>query len=220
MIYPLMRHTLFPMVRFFSKKTVGFENLPKKGPYILACKHLAALDGIFIGAVLVPYLNKKIHFISNVAKWGWIWDKLIAEKLFGCIPYYKENPKPCLEIAYEQLQQGEIVGIFPEGLMQDYNPKKLRAKTGTARLAIKSKAQIVPIGISHRLSIKSRYKMLPQRRQTIKNSWLNPNSMVIHIGKPFNLSQYYGKDINKEILIEATDIVMDRIDVLTEIVHS
>ncbi len=215
-----MRHSLFPMVRFFSKKTVGFENLPKQGPYILACKHLAALDGIFIGAAVIPYIDKKIHFISNVAPWGWIWNKLIAEKLFGCIPYHKENPKLCLEIAHEQLRQGKIIGIFPEGLMQEFNPKKHRAKTGTARLAIKSRVPIVPIGISHKLSIKSKYKKLSQRRETIKNSWLNPNSMVIHIGKPFDLSQYYGKDINKEMLIEATDVVMDRIDELTKVVHS
>lgn len=217
MVYPITRLTLFPSVRFFIKKTEGLENLPEKGPYLIACKHLGPLDGVFIASVIVPRINQKIAFVANISRWGWFWEKVVSEKWGNCVPFYKENPQICLEIARDKLRKGEVVGIFPEGIIQDYDSKKHRAKTGAARLAIWSKVPIVPIGLEHDITIPVGMPRLLKRRQVIKNILLNPHSLEIHIGKPFEISEYYDKEQTKESLTEATNYIMDKIDELTKV---
>jgi len=217
MVYPIARYTLLPFIRFFIKKTVGFENISSRGPYIIACKHMGPLDGTFIAAVIIPKINRKIRFVSNIAKWGWFWEKVVAEWWAGNIPFYQENPRICLEIALDYLKKGEVIGIFPEGVVQDYDPQKYRAKTGTARLALWAKVPILPVGLVHDVTIRYSLPKLHRRRQVIKNILLNPHSLEIHIGKTFELSEYYDKEITKELLKETTNVIMDRIDSLTYI---
>jgi len=217
MVYPIARYTLLPFIRFFIKKTVGFENIPIKGPYIIACKHMGPLDGAFIGAVIIPKINQKIHFVSRVAEWGWFWEKVVAEWWAGNIPFYKENPRICLEIALDYLKKGEIVGIFPEGIVQEYDSHKYRAKTGVARLAIWARVPILPIGLVHDVTIRHDLPKLHRKRQVIKNILLNPHSLEIHIGQPFEVKEYYNKEITRDLLKEVTNVIMDRIDALTRI---
>ena len=218
MIYPITRRTLFPVVRFFIKKTEGLENLPSSGPFIIACKHLGPLDGLFIAAVIIPYLRRKISYVANIARWGWLWEKVVGEWWSNSIPFYKENPKLCLAIASEYLKQGKIVGIFPEGIIQDYlaNKGENRIKTGVSRLALRSKVPIIPVGLVHDITVKKVQKLY-RRRQVIKNFLLNPNSLEIHIGQPFVLSDYYNREFTKEMLREASIYVMSKIDALTEV---
>jgi 1-acyl-sn-glycerol-3-phosphate acyltransferase len=217
MAYPIARLTLLPLIRFFIKKTIGLEQLPKKGPYIVACKHLGPLDGTFIAAVVIPHVDQKVYFIANVAPWGWWWKKIVAEQWAGNILYNPDNPSICLEIAYDYLQKGRIVGIFPEGIIQEYDPRKKRAKTGTARLALRAKVPIIPIGLVHDVSVRWDLPKLQQRRQVIKNILLNPHSLEINIGKPFTLKEFYGQEVTTELLEQATDKIMDHIDRLTKI---
>jgi 1-acyl-sn-glycerol-3-phosphate acyltransferase len=219
MVYPIARKTLLPLVRFFIKKTVGLENLPLKGPYIVACKHLGPLDGTFIASVIIPRVNQKIYFIANIPNWGILWQKIVAEQWAGNIIYNPDNPSICLEAAYDYLQKGRIVGIFPEGIIQEYDPHKKRAKTGTARLALKARVPIIPIGLVHDVSVRNDLPMLQQRRQVIKNILVNPHSLEIHIGQPFTLKDYYDKEITRELLEQATNDIMDKVDGLTQINH-
>lgn len=211
MVYPIARYTLLPFIRFFIKKTVGLENAPLQGPYIIACKHLASLDGAFIASVLVPHLNQKIYYVANVARWGLVWEKIVSEQWAGCIPFYKENPGVCIQIADDYIKKGRIVGIFPEGMIELKKKGKSHPKTGTARLALWNKVPILPIGLKHDITIADKNNM-HRRRNTIKNILQNPHSLEIHIGKPFELSEYYDKPIDKVLLDEAMSKVMNQID--------
>ena len=217
MVYPIARLTLLPFIRFFIKKTIGFANIPKKGPYIIACKHMGPLDGTFIASTIIPKVNQKVHFIANIAKWGWFWEKVVAEWWAGNIPYYKNNPHACLEVAKAYLNESEIVGIFPEGVIQEFDPKKARAKTGAARLALWAKVPIVPIGLVHDITIRTDMPKIQHRRQVIKNILLNPHSLEVHIGKVFDLREFYDREVTKELLKQATDVIMDKIDSLTRL---
>ncbi len=215
-IYPITRLTLLPLIRFFIKKIVGLENLPAKGPYIIACKHMGPLDGAFIAAAIIPKINQKIYYFTNIAKWGWFWEKIVAEKWAGSIPFYRDNPAASLELAKELIRQGKIIGIFPEGILQDYGQRG-RAKTGVARLAIWGRLPIVPVGMVNDISVRTDLPRLYRRRQVIKNILLNPHSLEIHIGKPFEISQYYDREVTHELLVESTNMIMEKIDALTKI---
>lgn len=215
MVYPFARYTLLPFIRFFIKKTVGIEHVPMHGPYIIACKHFASLDGVFVAATLTPYLNQKIYYVANVAQWGWFWEKIVSERWAGAIPFYKDNPSACLDVANAYLRRGCIVGIFPEGFVEQ-RQKNQKAKTGTARLALWNKVPIVPIGLKHTITTRFANGM-HKRRNAIKNILTHPHSLEIHIGQPFTLEKFYDQPITKELLYEATIEVMSHIESLSEL---
>jgi len=217
MVFPISRYTWFPMIRHFVKKTYGLENLPKSGPYLIACKHVGSLDGVFIAVVIIPKINRKIHFIANIAPWGWLWEKVVAQWWHGGIPFLKENPRQCLDLGIEFLKKGEIVGIFPEGPFENFDKKHRRAKTGVARLAIWSQVPIVPVGLKYRLSQDSTFDKLRNRWHMIAHALKHPRSIEIYIGQPFELTEYYNQEIDKEILITATNKVMNKIEALTKV---
>ena len=216
MVYPITRTIFFPLLRFFIKKTAGLKNVPLKGPYIITCKHVGALDGFFLAAVIIPWINQKIHFVSNIAKWGWFWEKIVAEQWAGSIPFYKDNRQRCLEIALSYLKKGEIIGIFPEGYLHEYE-RNHTAKTGAARLALWAKVPIVPVGLVYDITVRNDLPVLYQYRKAIKNALLNPHSLEIHIGQPFEIKEYYNKEITRELLREATNTIMDKIEALTKV---
>ena len=75
------------------------------------------------------------------------------------------------EACYRVLEQGEAVGIFPEGITHD-DPQLKTVKTGAARMALelehrhggKLGLQIVPVGLN--LSAKNKYRSEALNRHT------------------------------------------------------
>ena len=216
MVYPITRTIFFPLLRFFIKKTTGLENVPLKGPYIIACKHVGALDGFFLASVVIPRIDQKIHFLASVMKWGWFWEKVVAEQWAGSVTFDKEDRDRCLNTALEYLKKGEVVGIFPEGYLHEYE-RDHKAKTGAARLALWAKVPIVPVGLIYDITVRNDLPVLYQYRKAIKNALFNPNSLEINIGQPFELKEYYDQEMTGELLHKATDDIMDRIEELTKI---
>lgn len=198
------------------KRTWGFRNLPKKGPFIIASKHIGSLDGFFIIAAITSKLNKKLHFIASIKPWGRIWKYHIAQKWGGAIHFDKNNRAQCLVEAREYLEKGEIVGLFPEGYLDEYAVNH-KPRTGAARLALWTKVPIVPVGLKYKITVENDVPVLYQFWKSVINSFKNPHSLVINFGKPFELSEYYEKEITKEILVEATDKIINKIEALTNI---
>lgn len=217
MVYPVTRKTLFPILRSFINRISGLENLPKKGPYIIVGKHVSALDGYLLAAALIPYLNQKIHFIANTRKWGWLWEKVVAQGWGGSIPFDTTNRSRCLSLAAKLLEDRKIVGIFPEGYLREYGRREYQARTGIARLAIATRTPIVPVGLKYDITVKNDLPVLYQYGKSIKNIIINKDSLELNIGRPFNLEMYYNKEVTKELLRKATDEVMSKIEDLSEV---
>lgn len=213
-VFPLARVFAFPIFRLFVHKVVGKEFLPKHGPFILAIKHVGALDGYFVIAEVLPFLNRHIYFFANVLPWGWFWQKVVSERWAKTLPHTEKQKS--LDRAHTLLQRGKIVGIFPEGLLQEQEGRK-HAKTGAARLAIWNHVPIVPVGIHHRVTIRGGVQALSHRRYVILNMFRHPRTYEIHIGKPFTLGAYYDTPMTRESLHEATDLIMSHLNALTSI---
>jgi hypothetical protein len=75
------------------------------------------------------------------------------------------------------------------------------------------------VGLVHDISVRNDLPKLRQRRQVIKNILLNPHSMEVHIGPPFTLQRYYQEEVTAAVLEQATNEIMDKIDVLTKVNH-
>jgi len=216
MVYPITRLTFFPFLRLFIKKITGLENVPKKGPYIIVCKHLGALDGFFLAAVIIPHLKIKVNFVASVKRWGYIWEKLVAQKWAAVIQFYANDPGRCLADSRRYLENGQVIGLFPEGYLYDYK-RNSRAKTGAARLALWTKVPIVPVGFNYDITVKNHVPVLYQFWKAVRNVFKNPHSLEINFGMPFELNEFYNKEITKDVLLDATQVIMDKIATLTKV---
>lgn len=142
-LYGIMKPILKFLSHIFYKiNYVGKENFPKKGGYIIASNHISAPDPAFI------YLTTpgKIHFLNKAENFekpffNWMYTH------FNAIPITRgASDRAALEYAIKVIEQGDILGIFPEGTRsKDYTPQQ--AKAGVALIARETKADVVPISI-------------------------------------------------------------------------
>jgi 1-acyl-sn-glycerol-3-phosphate acyltransferase len=201
---------LIPILKILTKREWrGAENLPKSGPVIVISNHLSYVDALVFAHFLygngraVRYLGKDSVFKIPIL------GKIIASS--GQIPVARESDKAshALDSALGLLQVGHCVGIYPEGtLTRDPKLWPMVAKTGIARLAIISKAPVIPIaqwGDQNLLAPYSK-KVVLWRRTKIRYL----------AGPALDFSKWYGKEEDQAALVEATAYAMAGITKLLE----
>ena len=199
MVYPIGKRILFPVVRLWLKEINGMENLPKKGPFIIAANHSSYMDHFGLGCIIIPNLNKKLHFLAKKEHFNNIFERA-WHNYAGAIPLDRQaGGKKALKAAIKNLKKGEIIGIYPEGTRSN-DGKLKKAKTGVARLALAAKAPVVPVGLVGMFDILPKGKYRPKLKRAI-----------INIGKPLYFNNYYNKKINEKILRELTNKIMKEI---------
>lgn len=104
---------------------------------------------------------------------------------------------------------GHIVGVYPEGtLTRDKNLWPMAAKTGIARLAILTRAPVIPIAAWGPHKVLSPYS---------KRLHVWPRTKVIfRAGPPVDLSRWYGKIDDPQTLTDATAEVMKTLTTMLE----
>ena len=111
----------------------------------------------------------------------------------------------------EAYQDGELVGVFPEGIhtiAHLHSVSKIRTfRTGFARIALEAKAPIIPIAV-----IGQGERNLPTVPPWLVKpffdhpefqsgvSWTYYKSVFVRIGKPMDLSGYYGEVMDKALI--------------------
>jgi 1-acyl-sn-glycerol-3-phosphate acyltransferase len=121
-------------------KIHGEEKLPQKGPMILAGNHAAVLEAV----MMAVYNPGMVEFIGN----GDIpFDPSYAfiVNAYGLIPVNRGNlDRKSLNTAINLLEQGGILGIFPEGGIWD--PAQMSAQIGAAWISYRAQVPIIPVG--------------------------------------------------------------------------
>ena len=114
--------------------------------------------------------------------------------LFNVIPV-KRGAKDmgAMKQSLKVLNQGDVLGIFPEGTTNGLK-KKVRIKTGTAFMALRTGCKVLPVGI-----------------KTAKFG-----KVIVNIGKPIDFKDRQEKNPEKELLESTTKEIMDEIIMLTE----
>ena len=212
MVYLIMK-LLFPFVRpLFVRRCTGLEYIPKKGPFIIASNHQCHIDGLLIGSYVVQKTNKKIHFLAKkefTSYFGRTIEKMLYEKwasvLFVEEEWTKKRGRHALQQASSLIDEGELVGIFPEG-KRTYDGSLLEGRTGIVRIVFGttkiSKIPIIPVGIQNADLMLPRNIMIPRIWKA---------RAVLSFGKPFYLSSYRNKPMTKKLLRGATTLVMKKI---------
>jgi len=109
---------------FLNMEVIGEENIPEKGPFIVACNHASNFDPPLLGTAMRHHL---IHFMAK--------EELFRNPVMG---WFMES--------FKVLKGGAVLGIFPEG-------KRTRGgfvgpfHEGFAGIAIKAKVPVLPAAI-------------------------------------------------------------------------
>jgi 1-acyl-sn-glycerol-3-phosphate acyltransferase len=190
----LVRFICFFMARV---RVFGLENLPERGPFIIASNHLSRFDPP-IGFMVVdrPELTgfagdtyrKRLIFRLFLESAGVIWVNR------------GHTDRATMKAALAALKQGAILGIAPEGT-RSQTGALIQGKTGAAFLAARADVPIAPAALTG--TEKMAASIMRLRRQLV----------TLTFGKPFRLEPLPGLS-NSERLDRHTAEIMCRIAAL------
>lgn len=110
LIQPLIRVVLAPRYGF---RVRGRENIPRKGPAVLASNHVTWIDGLFLAATC----PRRGHVLANAGFFRHPILNRMARRA-GIIPIPFSGPKAqraAIVAVREALDRGDVVAIMPEG---------------------------------------------------------------------------------------------------------
>lgn len=106
--------------------------------------------------------------------------------------------------ALRKLKRGGLIGVFPEGGIQDTRPI-VNANSGIAFLALRSKAPVYPVYINQS----------PRGKNMVAPFYSCADTSLVY-GDPIDLSAYYDRRASREVLEEVTTLMMERLAELGE----
>ena len=197
-------HILMPLDILLFNKTmfrvtfVGEENVPKEGGFILASNHIHFLYpvGMAGGRVRVMYFMATEDLFHNPASAFFL-------TRFNAFPVKRgSSDKSSVEYAIRVVQEGKVLGIFPEGTRSP-DGRPATPKAGVALIAKQAHADVLPVSI---------YSEHPSKYFT---------KLTVRFGKmiPYDELGITEGGSTRE-LREASRLIMDRIVALWEEGHA
>ena len=169
---------LLPIVKVITRiyvrpKYEGLENIPKDGAFIFAGNHIHLLDP----GPLMNVTNREIHFLAKTSIFKFP-QGLIFNHM-GLIPVNRNgNDHDALGAAIDYLNNGEIVGIYPEGT-RERGRGILPFKMGAVKMAQETNTVIIPFAATGRYN------------------FFHP-TLVLKFGKPYKVKKNLEKS-NEEL---------------------
>jgi 1-acyl-sn-glycerol-3-phosphate acyltransferase len=197
------RAVLRPIVRLGWRIDVrGLEHIPARGPAILCPNHISVLDSFFVPAMLprrITYVGKAEYL--DDWKTRWLFPAL------GMIPIDRtggDAAQAALDLAARVLERGELFGIYPEGT-RSRDGLLHKGRTGAARLALRTGAPIIPVGIRGTDAVLPPDRRLPRPLRRVG----------IVFGAPIDPARHDGRQNDRLLLRHITDEVMFEIRTLS-----
>jgi 1-acyl-sn-glycerol-3-phosphate acyltransferase len=150
----------------------GLEHIPATGPALLAVNHVGYVDFIY-GGVAPERLGRRVRFMAKRE----LFDHRVTGPIMrACrhIEVDRADGESSLAVARRFLEEGELVGIFPEATISRAMEIK-DLKTGAVRIAAETGAPLVPLVLwgTQRLMTKDHDK-----------DFSRGTAIAIHVGPP------------------------------------
>ncbi len=199
-----------PLVSFHTRlQSEGAENIPAAGGALLVSNHRSLEDPMLIALTADRYVN---FAAASFAFYFPVLKDLI--KLAGLFPLNiagGRESRRALSQAFQLLESGELVGIFPEGLYAISRPDKVDRitvfRTGFVRLALDARVPIIPTAV-----VGLEERKLPRvpgwlARPFVGDeavadgvTWIYYRRARVRIGVPLDLSPFYDEPLTKELI--------------------
>jgi len=195
-LYPVARAIVRPTMRALWRINVtGLHHVPAEGPAIFCPNHISFIDSLVLPCVLprqISYVGKSEYMDS--------WKTRYLFPAIGMIPIDRGGgsaSERALDTAARILERGELFGIYPEGT-RSRDLKLHKGRTGAARLALRTGAPIIPVGL------KGTDRMQPAGAPLPKPFV----SCQVNIGQPIDVSRYRERADDRLVLRQLIDEVM------------
>lgn len=144
-------------IKGWKVTTTGAEHIPSEGPAVLAINHAGYLDFVFAAWSATMEKGRLVRYMAKKE----VFDHKISGPLMRAMKHIPVDrtgdPARSLDYAIKALEQGEIVGTFPEATInRSFVPGQ--GKTGTVRMAQATSAPVIPVAVwgAHRILTKGR----------------------------------------------------------------
>ncbi|MGC9394043.1 MAG: lysophospholipid acyltransferase family protein [Anaerolineae bacterium] len=174
-----------PLVALYYKLTVNpdvvfYAELPA-GPKIIAANHPSTTDPL----IMTTLCDEPVRILITES----VFTIPVVGRLLrrtGQIPVVRENGRAAFDEALRRLQDGQTVGIFPEGSLSPHEGGLHDPRTGAARLALLTGAPIIPVGIHlRRENVRTYDARMHPDDELIRWYWRGPYAMTV--GQPLHL---------------------------------
>jgi 1-acyl-sn-glycerol-3-phosphate acyltransferase len=160
--------------------------LPPGGPLIIASNHASNADGPLVGGWLAPALGRRIHWLGK--------REMVEAPILGSLarrgsvhPVDRAGADvEAFRLATRILDEGHVLMVFPEGTRSP-DGRLQEAKDGLAMLALRTGAQILPVGVAGTHRFWPRGSMFRIGGQ-----------LTLRAGDPFTLEEVLGAEVLKD----------------------
>ncbi len=181
----------------------ALDAIPRKGPLIIVSNHVSNADGVLVGAWLTPRLGRRIHWLGKreMTRWPIVGPFVLAGSVH---PVDRDNVDiDVFRLLLRILEAGNVIVVFPEGT-RSASGEMQAAKDGVAMLALRSGAQILPVGVIDTDRFWPRGKV-PRVGGHVE----------MRVGEPFRLADVLPAGLDRRAAkTAATDLIMRRIAAL------
>jgi 1-acyl-sn-glycerol-3-phosphate acyltransferase len=144
-VYPSVIRVVLTLFRVlgFRFDMRGVDNLPQTGGAVLASNHVSYFDFMFVGLTGWRRGKRLVRFMAKEAVFR---HRVGGPLMRGMhhIPVDRAAGAAAYRHAVEALQQGELVGVFPEStISRSFVPRPL--KSGAARMAQEAGVPLIPV---------------------------------------------------------------------------
>lgn len=186
-LYRIGKQIFFLYFKLINRLTIeGIEHFPKKGGVLICSNHRSNFDPPLVGVAAprpVRFMGKEELFSNAIMRW--------LMTTLGVFPVKRGfNDKKALRNGLHILNNGEVIGLFPEGT-RNKTGKLGKGLAGAGFFALRSNAVVVPCAIvgSYRLFQKNK----------------------IIFGRPIDFKEFTDRKLSAK---DATEIIMNHIQEL------
>jgi 1-acyl-sn-glycerol-3-phosphate acyltransferase len=206
-LYRTLEMTLAPMLRALYHPVVeGFENVPRTGGVIIAANHVSFADEVFTPLAArrqVIYFAKAEYFTTPGFR-----GRAMAAFFHGLgqVPVERGDTRSAagvIDIGVDVLADGRALGIYPEGTRSP-DGALYKFRTGVARVALRSGAPVVPVGL-----VGTREVQPPGSRR-----W-HRAPVEVRFGAPLYFGDRAAEERSARVLREVTDTVREAVQQLS-----
>lgn len=190
----------------------GLERVPRTGAVILAVNHISNADPIIVGAWLNETIGRRrIHWLGKRELFDWpVFGWIAAHG--GVHPVDRASADvEAFRLATRILEAGYVLLAFPEGTRSPTGELQ-EAKDGLAMLALRTGAQVVPIGVNNTDAVWRKGQKLP--------SPFPRRTVTVRVGEPFRAAEVVPPDADRRAAKAiVTTAIMGRIAELLDPRH-
>ena len=177
---------------FLGFEIHGNEQVPAKGPLIVAANHHRFFDPVFVSMAVprrLQWMAKKELFVFPFHKFFTFIGSFAVDREGG--------GRSAVRAALKYLREGWALGIFPEGTRQREGASG-EAKSGAVMLAVRGQAPVVPVFVDQVPGLAAR---------------LRGDKLHVYVGNPITIDNTLR---GRTAYREAADRILDAIYALPE----